>query len=68
MVVSPSEKQAPLGKPKPIRFSPSDEQKISKAATATGMNRAEILRRAVRLVDHQQNIVNGYEFLLRLTA
>lgn len=63
-----SEKPAALGKPKPIRFFPSDEKIISAATTATGMNRAEVLRRAVRLLDRQKNLVDGYEFLLRLTA
>lgn len=63
-----SEKPNPLGSPIPTKFFASDTKIINAASQNTGLPNSEIIRRAVRLLGRQSEVVNGYEFILRLTA
>lgn len=42
------EKKQPKGNPIPVRFDDPEEQVLDDIATATGLGKAELIRRAVR--------------------
>ena len=62
------ERSSEMTDPIPTKFRATDYDIIEDAVSKTDLNRSEIIRRAVRLLGQQKQIVNGYEFLLRLTA
>jgi hypothetical protein len=68
MLATTSEKHVSLSDPIPTKFFAEDLAIITNATRETGLTRSEIIRRAVRLLGRQKEVVNGYEFLLRLTA
>lgn len=53
--------------PKPVRFGVEEEAFLNAAANATGMSVSELVRRSVRLMRRQQEVFNGYGFILELS-
>ena len=52
--------------PVPVRFEPSEDQFLRKAASDTGLPVAEMVRRSVRLMKRQTFLAGGYSFVLDL--
>lgn len=61
-------KTATKGNPVPVRFLKSEDKFLHEAAAATGMPVSEIIRRSVRLMHRQQQILHTYGFLIDLAA
>lgn len=58
----------PKGKPVPVRFTKAELDFLAVTTNRTGLNSAEVVRRAVRLMERQQRIGGSYSFLLELAA
>jgi hypothetical protein len=56
------------GNPVPVRFETEEDQFLREAQEATGMPVSEIIRRSVRLMKRQKQIVQSYGFILELKA
>lgn len=57
----------PKGMPVPTRFEADEDAFLSGAHSATGLSRADLIRRAVRLAKRHYEVLNGnYQFLLDL--
>ena len=58
----------PKGSPIPVRFTETEESFLREAATQTGLPSSELIRRAIRLMKRQQELVRGFSFVLELAA
>lgn len=56
-----------MGTPIPTRFRGDEEQFLREAKDATGVSTLELIRRGVRLMKRQQEIVRSYGFILELS-
>lgn len=52
--------------PIPIRFKTEENTFLADAAAATGIPVCELVRRGVRLMKRQQQLVQGYGFIMEL--
>ncbi|MEP7016026.1 MAG: hypothetical protein ABI925_11345 [Verrucomicrobiota bacterium] len=52
--------------PVPVRFRPGEDKFLTEAKSATGLPKLELIRRGVRLLQRQQQIVHSYAFILDL--
>jgi len=53
-------------KPIPTRFDEPESAFLHQAAQATGMSVSELLRRSVKLMKRQKEVLNSYHFVLDL--
>lgn len=53
-------------KPIPTRFDQPEDQFLKEAAEVTGMSVSEMVRRSVKLMRRQRELVNSYSFVLEL--
>lgn len=58
----------PKGSPIPVRFSEAETSFLSEAHQTTGLPTAELIRRAVRLMRRQRELVRGYSFVVELAT
>lgn len=52
--------------PRPVKFDKVTDAFLNKAAHETGMNVSELIRRSVRLMRRQSQMLRGYGFILDL--
>lgn len=58
----------PKGKPVPVRFGENENKFLAIARKQTGLPSSELVRRAVRLMRRQQELVRGFSFVVDLAA
>lgn len=58
--------QPPKGKPVPVRFGQAEDVFLQDAARDTGLPVSELVRRSVRLMKRQHQIVRGFHFVVEL--
>lgn len=58
----------PKAHPLPIRFGAGEEKFLHEAAQTTGLSVSELVQRSVRLMRRQQQLLNGYSFVVELSA
>jgi hypothetical protein len=66
--ISSGVKPTKKGKPVPVRFARADSLFLEDAAEVTGLCQAEIVRRAVRLVEREKRREGSFGFLIELAA
>jgi hypothetical protein len=52
--------------PLPVRFRPDEDQFLRQATLATGIPTLEIIRRSVRFLKRQHDLVRSYAFIADL--
>ncbi len=56
------------GTPLPVRFGDGEDTFLQAAARDTGLSVSELVRRSVRLMRRQHQLVNGYSFVIDLAV
>lgn len=57
-----------FSKPVPTKFKTREKTILDDARKATGFSNSELIRRAVRLMGRQRDVVKRFDFLLELTT